>query len=573
MDHFYRNGDVILGRSGKLPSRLWGTRFGETLTNVVWAVTARVIITAQNMMFYTTLWCFPNFLSEVAPRWLSINGIRDVHLKMHRMTGIFLIAIPSLAHVLVIFVPPLIDGTQLKYYPPSSFNYSKSPDHLNWSTFWDPAAVHNWSFNDYRGVHLTADEIYRFVLTIVIFCFLFPLSRSEYLNNRSYSTAMALHVLAGILYAIDNIRKITHGLSHVFNLPVLIIWCIDRLLCIFVYRKCTGKIITKNVIGTNEYTVTFVKLSRSEHEPGVGDIYYLHHNHKMFRNLVPQRAHPFTSFSNHGEDSSWDIGFVMTVMEDHEQWFLPWTNWLAPTDQVSLHIWGPYRSSVWQLHQRLLNPSAGTSTSSFLLLASGSGFGYLLDVLGILAYKTNPEKHESKIKPKIDIHYTVRSQAFFAYFKNRTNMLVKKIKEKKIASVTFNCYVTGKVEKQETDNDQERESEIDVFNCHLNIEKVLKTAGKNTFISFVGRPAVADEISKICEKKGLNLIKDYTNGQRGNRDKQLIGKYLKLGIWISFLIALFCLLAHVFIDVNDIKRIVQNTATNVVDNKTRLSGN
>ena len=568
VDHFVQNGDVMFGRSGKHPSRLRGTKFGQTLTNIVWAVTARVIITSQNMMFYTTLWCFPNMLSEMAPRWVAVNGIRDVHLKMHRLIGIFLIAIPSVAHVLVIFVPPLIDGTSLKYYPPSSFNYSKSPDHLNWSTFWDPAAVTNWTFNDHRGVHLTADEIYRFVTMIVLFCFLFPLSRSEYLNNRSYSTAITLHVFAGIWYAVDNIRKITHSLSHLFNLPMLIIWCIDRLMCIVLYRINKGHAVRKNVIGNNKLTVVFMKLDR-QLKPGVGDVYYLHQNYKLFGDIIPQRAHPFTSFSNHGEDSSWDIGFVMTTIEDQEQWTLPWTRWIGAREQVQpFHIWGPYRSSVWQLHNRLLYPSnEAQSLPHFLLLASGSGFGYILDVLGILAHKTSSKKHcRGTAKPKVDIYYTVRYQALCQFFQSYTRELLIKIKQNNTATVTFNCYVTGKNDNQNTNNNQEQDTDIHFFSGRLDFEKVLRNADKTTLISFVGRPAIADAVDKICQKNGLNLIKDHTNGQRGNQDKQVLQKYLKVSVWITLLIVAVCVIAHLFIDVNQIEKMVQK----IFQNKTRL---
>ena len=559
-DHFVRKGDVMFGRSGKHPSRIWGTNFGETLTNIVWAVTARVIITSQNMMFYTTLWCFPNMLSEIAPRWVTVNGIRDVHLKMHRLIGIFLIAIPSVAHVLVIFVPPLIDGTSLKYYPPSTFNYSKSPDHLNWSTFWDPAAVNNFTFNDHTGVHLTSDEIYRLVLMIVLFCFLFPLSRSEYLNNRSYSVAIGLHVLAGVWYSIDNIRKITHSLSHLFNLPMLIIWCIDRFLCIVLYRKNKGYVVRKDVIGNNEYTVIYMKLDK-EREAGVGDLYYLHHNHKLFGDIIPQRAHPFTSFGNHGSDTSWDIGFVMTVMKDHEQWSLPWTRWIGGKQQVRpLYTWGPYRSSVWQLHKRLLRPSDTAHHSPhFLLLASGSGFGYLVDVLGILAYKVSNNKHcQGQAKPRVEIHYSVRSLAIYHFFKSYVNNLLKNIQDKNTALVTFNCYVTGEEEIQKVNKDDtEQDNRIQLFKHRLNFDKVLKTADKRSFVSFVGRPSIADTIDKICQQRGLNLVKDNTNGQRSNKDGQVLKKYLKISFWAVLLIVVASLIAHLFIDVQDIKRLTQ----------------
>ena len=72
---------------GKRVARMWGTRVGETITNIIWGITARVITTAQNMMFYTMLWVFPNWLYENAPSWLSVTGIRDVHKKMHPFIG------------------------------------------------------------------------------------------------------------------------------------------------------------------------------------------------------------------------------------------------------------------------------------------------------------------------------------------------------------------------------------------------------------------------------------------------------------------------------------------------------
>ena len=400
VDHFVLKGDIVLKRGGKLPRRLWGTNIGETITNIVWAITARIIITSQNLMFYTMLWCFPNFISEISPRWLTMDGIRDAHLRIHRFAGIFLIAISSLAHVLVIFLPPLVDGTALKYYPLSTFNFSRSPGHLNWSKFWDPAAVQGWTFNDHTGVHLTSDEIYRFVLMIVLFCLIFPLSRSHYANQRSYSLAMTLHVFAGIWYAVDNIRKITHGLAHFFNLPMRIIWCVDRLLSIWLYRHQHSHIVRKEVIGNNEYIVMYVKLDKNV-KHAVGDVYYLHQQVKESTGMLPQRSHPFTTFRNLSQDSTWDVGFVMSIMEDEEQLCLPWTGWLATDEKTStLHTWGPYRSSVWKLNHLIQESEGMQWPSHFLLFATGSGCGYLLDVLSCLAHRAQPNFESGSRKKK-----------------------------------------------------------------------------------------------------------------------------------------------------------------------------
>ncbi|KAK2548788.1 hypothetical protein P5673_030931 [Acropora cervicornis] len=574
VDHFVLKGDVVLGRGGKRPKLIWGTNIGETATNIVWAVTARLIITSQNLMFYTMLWCFPNFLSEIAPKWIRINGIRDVHVRIHRFAGIFLIAIPSLAHVLVIFVPPLVDGTALKYYPPSMFNYSSSPDHLNWSTFWDPAAVHGWTFNDHTGVHLTADEIYRFVLMIVLFCIFFPLSRSQYVNRRSYSLAMALHVFAGIWYAADNIRKITHGLSHVANLPLLMLWCLDRLLSICVYRHQRAKIERKEIIGNNEYLVVFIKLGK-EVTHNVGDVYYTHHFMEKNVGLAPQRSHPFTTFSNLSNDRTWDIGLVISIMEDTEQLFLPWTSWLARKDNSSftnIHTWGPYRSSVSSLYDDIAEELEGrTPPSHYVLFATGSGCGYLLDVLSFLAYRAKPhsqQERQSIKRSKIEIFYSVRCKAFFQYFRQQIEELLRQIKNKDIIDISFQFYVTNP-DDQPLRNETE-DTEIQLIHGRINFERALKSATKRSRCYFVGRPAIAEKIEEICLKKGIGLTKDYTNGQGEKQDRPLLLKYLKISFWVMFFIAAVCIVVGLVIDVRAIKGNL-NALAPVTNNMSKVS--
>ena len=302
-------------------------------------ITARIILASQNLMFWTALWCIPNIMIEYAPRWLKIREIRQVNIKVHKIAGIFLVAIPSVVHVLLIFVPPLIDRVPLQYFPPSSFNYSTHSDGLNWTKWWDPAAYSNWKFNDARGVRIGSDEIYRLVSMLLLFFFLFPLTLSRFLNTRSYSLAITLHAFAGIFYAADNLRKITHRRAHAFNLPILMLWCIDRFISVAWYRKYTGRIYRHQVIGTTEYVVTYVKLSHPVTK-GVGDVYYVTQSERG----LPQRAHPLTSFSNHSleKDSPWDIGFVTSIMHNDEQWFKCWTRKVAElelkTGEVQINL-------------------------------------------------------------------------------------------------------------------------------------------------------------------------------------------------------------------------------------------
>ena len=315
---------------GRIVEKLNNEKWGMTITNYIWAFTARTMIVAQNLMFYTTLTCIPNILVDIAPKWIRIDGIKDVNIKIHRLCGIFLIGIPALAHVFVMFVPAMVDKTELNYHPPSEFNYSQQAFHLNWTRIYDPAAVDGFKFTRPDGAHITSDEIFRFTLVVVLFFFLFPLSRSKWLNDRSYTAAMVIHGFAAFMFGIDNVRKMSHRLSWIFNIPLMIIWLIDRFLSVKYYRKSHGEIVKKRIIGNNEYIEIRVKLNKN-FKKAVGDVYYLlEDNEKLF---TLERSHPFTSFSNHTEDASWDVGFIITVVEDHQQSSPAWTRRLRSTDE------------------------------------------------------------------------------------------------------------------------------------------------------------------------------------------------------------------------------------------------
>lgn len=239
---------MVLEGAAKFPKRLNGTKIGEKITNVVWAVTARMIITSQNSMFYTMLWCFPNFIREIAPNWIALDGIRDVHWRIHMFAGVCLMVIPSLVHVLVISSPPLIDGTKLKCYPKSTFNHRKYPDYQNWSEFWDPAAVQSRTFTDLSCVHLTADKIYLFMIDIiVIFCILSLLLWAGRITQTI--EAILWQWPCTSLLKSGTLMTTFERSPMVTNLPIVVLWCFDRLLSLWIYRYLHRRIVCKEGIG------------------------------------------------------------------------------------------------------------------------------------------------------------------------------------------------------------------------------------------------------------------------------------------------------------------------------------
>jgi hypothetical protein len=92
-------GDLVLKRANK-------ARLLETLTNGtieqrisygIWSVTARVMLVGQNMVFFTVLWVFPNWLESIAPRIAPRIEMdcRGVNSKLHRFVGLYFIGIPG----------------------------------------------------------------------------------------------------------------------------------------------------------------------------------------------------------------------------------------------------------------------------------------------------------------------------------------------------------------------------------------------------------------------------------------------------------------------------------------------
>lgn len=75
---------ILLWSLEKNLTKLWSGNLGQVITAVMWAISGRLAITSQNVMFFTVMWCLPNWLFEHAPTWMAVRGIRDIHIKIHR---------------------------------------------------------------------------------------------------------------------------------------------------------------------------------------------------------------------------------------------------------------------------------------------------------------------------------------------------------------------------------------------------------------------------------------------------------------------------------------------------------
>ena len=95
---------------------------------------------------------------------------------------------------------------------------------------------------------------------------------------------------------------------------------------------------------------------------------------------------------------------------------------------------------MYRLHQELVLKEP--EEKYFTLLAAGSGFGYIMDVLGILAHKYTPPA--VNMVPHVDIHFAIRCRAFIRYMAPEIDEMMELIHSKQSAHVNFNVYITEK---------------------------------------------------------------------------------------------------------------------------------
>ena len=303
-------------------SIIFNTFFVFLAAGWIWMITARTLLVSLNMSFFTVMWMIPNFMEEAAPKFLDMD-IRHSNLAIHKFTGIWLNGVPTMLHVIVLFLP-WADGNSVTFFY----------DGFDFSNWWDPCVKPFSAFSHEDGANYTWDEIFRLVLIIIVFCIMMPISRADWMLGKSYSTAMIIHSVAGLAFMVDLVRKNTHQLSWRFNLPLIILYVIDRLFATFLYRVNKFKVHKIRPCSETSFLV-FGKLDNVPRTgQGCGDNYWLLHRFSKTTPCKPifQRAHPYTAFQNwdRSTDHIWNVGFIINCNPENKH---SWSSWLKGNEK------------------------------------------------------------------------------------------------------------------------------------------------------------------------------------------------------------------------------------------------
>ncbi len=243
----------------------------------------RVFLVSMNALFWTQCKTSENFLMEHHPRWVDLGDLRSVHNRIHYVLGLFFMGIPMVAHCLLIFLPGL-SGQPLLVTGPT------------------PVSAVNqfvWANNLLPEVFLTHDNVWRLIMVIALFGVVFPFSVSNYARRKWYGPSLLLHILAAVLFTIDQLRRSPH--AQVFSMPVIAYYLLDRFIGLWLHRTGQVSIVHKELLD-HDYMVVFLQLGGVKRRRLVGSTLYV-----QFTGLegVMDFAHPFVAFQNHsGEQLS-----------------------------------------------------------------------------------------------------------------------------------------------------------------------------------------------------------------------------------------------------------------------------
>ena len=257
---------------------VWGVQVFEVFS---W-ISGRMSIVTTSILFLTQCRTTMNILVDICPKWLYIGDIRRINDTIHIFAG-WMTAIIILLHVWLIFLGPLTSGTSLMFLESQSMR-SQVP-------FYDA---------EKEILALAPDDVWRLIEMSVLFLILFPLSmwsKAYFCRKQRYTTAMIIHLIAALMFAVDIIRKKSHPHSKVFNIPVVVYWGLDRMAGMFLYRKCQANVTSFIDFDDGRCVLLFLKVDPKLRGKSGGALYL--HFQKLSMRLFGY-AHPFTMWTNQG---------------------------------------------------------------------------------------------------------------------------------------------------------------------------------------------------------------------------------------------------------------------------------
>ncbi len=443
---------ILDNRPSHEPSFIKDSTSQSITTFILW-VTARHLVVLNNYLLFTMMPIVPNWIYQYYPGKINTD-IHSFHMKIHRWFGV-LCGAEAVIHVWIIFLPCIQNSTVKLLY-----------DGFDESTPWDPVVKSFPIFITSSYVLITWDEIFRIALMTIIFLIVMPLS--IWLIKSKYQMAKHTHIVAMMLFTVDNIRKKSHFLSHITTLPLLIFYIILK--CYHVFYRYETLILEEKIIIDDQNMVLSMKFPKQIKHLNASIYYLCHKKYNMRYSL-----HPFTVWYDEIKGS---LMFLITKQKDSG-----WTHEMYHKAKVhdKFYCWGPYYSGL----QYTMKNTPKVKT----LIATGTGCAYLLHYL----QRINEDNYQ--------IHFMTRSNTLMMYF------IKEIIKIPHIKQDNIYLYLTG---DKDINLEEGFSVPYQVIRKRIQLDTVIKSTPDNGIIFYSGNHSVKKMIEQISSHENIKFISSYT---------------------------------------------------------------
>ena len=377
------------------------------LYDILARVSGRFSILALNLLLFVRLRTVESWLSTswINDHVVDCSNIVNANLRLHVWNGVAMVIL-MLLHVWSILFPCIFHG----------FGAQVLAGTFEWPLSERKPPGFKDANSTAQMMSLQVDDVFRVAEITVIFGFLAPLSYFWFW--RKWHIAIHVHRVMAAIFCIDIVRRHTHPHSILLNIPVFVLWILDKL--VFSYWEYSSVSQFHRILLGEDYMVLLWK-SDGPLSKTLGPNFYL----KLKNSSLTENAHAFTAFQNrrmaHLKDvqGDWNTGTVIRVYRKKRKYPLSkqdgasHTGRMADADKTTavLEAYGPYTGEMSELikhGQNKTHPnccgarsflpcgSSGSNTCQrclttisrvfqgdgpVVLIGTGSGINYLLDAI------------------------------------------------------------------------------------------------------------------------------------------------------------------------------------------------
>ena len=363
--------------------------------DIVARVSGRVSITALNLLYFTTMHTFIQYLSEswIGRNLINMDDAIEANHRIHKIIGVFL-CILIIAHVWSILTPVIFSAYTVKVWL---------------GTFAFPLSERTPpGFKDYDNIKkemtLQGDDIWRIIQMSLI------LGPIMYLSVRMLSKArhigIWIHNLIQVLFFIDIVRRHSHPHSWVLNTPFFLAFLFDKIVGIYWKKNIPDPVIRIQL--SNNYYLFFWKQTQTCNT--AGPKYYM----RLKTAKCLESCHVFTGFENRCNikvDTAglkWTSALIVRIYHQQRSNTLgglvdsrSHTEALSlQTLKLNVETWGPFFGGM----SEEVRKSLVDTNEKICLIAGGSAIGYIIDALQLRCNLY--EKKKKKVTPLIVCYST-----------------------------------------------------------------------------------------------------------------------------------------------------------------------